>query len=89
MPFLLLALEGGGGGVDGYMSCCAPSRNSSSSLDETDLLGIIPSLLSINSSSFLASKINLQTQFLFITTIKFILKKKKKKKKEPKKLYKI
>jgi hypothetical protein len=69
MPFLLLALEGGGGGVDGYMSCCAPSRNSSSSLDETDLLGIIPSLLSINSSSFLASNLKLPSPFIFITTI--------------------
>jgi hypothetical protein len=57
MPFLLLALEGGGGGVGGYMSCCEPSRKSSSSLE-------MPSLLPIN-ASFLASKVKLASPFRF------------------------
>lgn len=55
--------------MEGYISCCEPSRNSSSSLDDiiTLVLLDVPSpLLSINSSSFLASKVNLAFPFVFI-----------------------
>ena len=55
--------------MDGYMSCCEPSRNSSSSLDDDDddTLLDIPSPLSIP-ISFLASKLKLASPFLFIPT---------------------
>ena len=70
MPFLLLAVEGGGGGVAGHMSFCVPSRNSPSSFDE-DIdtpLDDIPSPLPAATASFFASKVKLASPFLFIPT---------------------
>lgn len=62
MPFLLLAFEEGGEGVDEYMSCVEPSRNPSSCcLDETDPLEV-----SIVNSSFLPSKAKLASPFFLI-----------------------
>lgn len=66
MPFLLLADEAeaaGGGGVEGYMSCCDPSRDSSSDT-ETNLLDI-PSLLLL---LLFPSKVKLASPFLLTPT---------------------
>lgn len=68
MPFLLLPVEGGGGGVAGHMSFCVPSRNSPSSFEDNDtLLDDIPSPLPVT-ISFLASKVKFASPFLFIPT---------------------